>query len=98
MIWEQDGHFTHSPSGTRLLSAGGSMGFFGFLNQDIQLWRLQPQTPNTKLQRTHPRSPLEFEVWSWELSRNVVSGPLSHRAQLPLQIRSRVVSPRQVEV
>src|SRR5687767_7671069 len=35
MIWLQDGHLTHSPSGTRLSLFAASMGLRTFLNQAI---------------------------------------------------------------
>ena len=37
MIWEQPGHLTHRPSGTRLVFSfdEGAMGFLVFLNQAI---------------------------------------------------------------
>src|SRR6266545_851970 len=43
MICPHDGHFTHSPSGTRLLSAGASIGLRTFLNHAISaLYQLSP--------------------------------------------------------
>src|SRR5687768_16500358 len=36
MIWLHEGHFTHSPSGTRLSLLAASIGLRTFLNQAIQ--------------------------------------------------------------
>src|SRR5215204_559741 len=50
MISEHDGHLTQRPSGTRLLSVGGSIGLRGFLNHAIQgRIHCQLPTPNSQL-------------------------------------------------
>src|SRR4051794_6499892 len=90
MICPHEGHFTQSPSGTRLLSGGGSMGLRTFWNHDITgAYTSRRACPRAGSERLAPR-PLG--------PGDVVAGALPHGSKLALEIGKCVFTPGEVEL